>query len=116
MSEATHNHGDVLDLIFTDVPDTVEVCVNDSIGTLDHNALALRIKINQPVFPVVTDRVVYLKNRVEWTVIRKDVLEIPWRTIYNAVCSVTALNSVLDGIIVRKLLTRTIKVSTQSKP
>ena len=87
--------------------------MNDSVGTSDHNALALRVKINQPVFPVVTDRVVYLKNRVDWTVIRKDVLDIPWRTIYNYVCPVAALNSVMDEIIVRQVPTRTIKVHTQ---
>ena len=34
--------------------DTVEVRMNDSIGTLDHNALALRMKINQGVLPVAT--------------------------------------------------------------
>ena len=90
--------------------------MNDSIGTSDHNALALRVKINQPVYPVVTDRVVYLKNRVDWTVIRKDVLDIPWRIIYNAVCPVTALNSVLNGIIVRRVPSRTIKVRPQCKP
>ena len=34
--------------------DTVKVRMNDSIGTLDHNALALRMKINQCVLPVAT--------------------------------------------------------------
>ena len=77
VNESTHDHGNVLDLLFTDVPDAVTVNVKDRIGKSDHNALSIGIMINQPVAPVVSDRVVYLKKRVDWSSLRNDIFEIP---------------------------------------
>ena len=116
VKEQTHSRGNVLDLLFTDVPETVTVKVDDHIGNSDHSALSINIVINQPVLPVVSDRVVYLKKRVDWSSVRHDILQIPWRDVLEAACPVTALSSSLEEIIVNRVPKRTIKVRMKSKP
>ena len=64
MAEPTHESGGVLDLVFTDVPDAVDVTVCDKLGNSDHHALKLGITVTQPVQPVVSERVVYLKTEL----------------------------------------------------
>ena len=117
--EPTRVAGDgksVLDLVFTDVPDTVQVRVCAPIGNSDHATLKIGIQVTQPIQPVVSEGVVFLKNRVDWSLVRQDVMGMQWRAIYGAVCPVTALNTSLNAIIERRVPTRNIKFRSQSKP
>ena len=76
MTKPTHERGGVLDLVHTNVPDTVKVKVCAKLGNSNRYALKLGITATQHVQPVVCKRVVYLKNRVDWNLVRPDVLSI----------------------------------------
>ena len=65
VAEPTHKSGGVLDLVFTDVRDIVNVTLCDKFGNSDRHALKLGITVTQIVQLVVSDRMVYLKNRVD---------------------------------------------------
>ena len=64
----------------------------DKLGYSDHHALNLGITVRQPVQPVVGERVVYLKNRVDWNLVRRDVMNIQWNAIVDA-CEKKEINN-----------------------
>ena len=45
----THEHGGILDLLMTDVPDLIRVAVGAPIGNSDHSSLSSVISIAQAV-------------------------------------------------------------------
>ena len=49
VTELTHIDGAVLDLVLTDVPDISGILVGSPVGTSDHSAVIIDIKLEQPI-------------------------------------------------------------------
>ena len=72
------------------------------------------ITVTQPVQPVVSERVVYLKNRVDCNLVKWDIKNIQWGDIVSAQCPVSALHSHIIDNIKEHVPERLLKVRTQS--
>ena len=115
IGEPTHRLGNCLDLLFTDVPAVVNSVVQPPLGTSDHSGLSFKLKLTHDIPNLVFNRKVYLKSRIDWDSVCNDVINISWRTIYNASSPIDELNSVLDAILSRRVPTRIIKRRMRDK-
>ena len=59
--------------MLTDVPDVVRLQVDSPVGTLDHSAIFIDVVLEQPIHHSVYRQEVYLKNSVDWELVRGDV-------------------------------------------
>ena len=98
---ATHRSGNCLDLLLTDVGGIVEVQSNAPIGSSDHHSLACKIQLDFPIPDFTITREVFIKSRINWDGIERAFSSIVWSDIYNAPCSITALNLILTDLINR---------------
>ena len=116
VSGPTHVAGGTLDLVLTDVPDLVSVDVGSPIGSSDHSALQVKLSLNQTPSHTVVEREVFLKNSVNWDLVRGDVLGMDWRYILGSDCPASSLNRVLSGIVVARVPTRTLRINSKNRP
>ena len=84
ITEPTHIDGGVLDLVLTDVPDVVVVRVGSPVGILDHSAVFIDVVLEQPIPHLVCRHEVYLKNSVDWKLVRGDVKGLNWNGIIRS--------------------------------
>ena len=72
----THRSGNILDLIFTDVPGVVSSNVGAPIGTSDHTFISATINTEQHVPQVTSSRKIYLKSQGNWRGIKNELLQL----------------------------------------
>ena len=78
----TRARGGTLDLLMTDVPDSVYVAVVAPIANSDHSSLSAVISMAQAVPNLCVSRKVLLKHQVNWDTVCGAIRELPWRSIW----------------------------------
>ena len=73
ITEPTHIDGRVLDLVRADVYNVVEVQVGSTVRTSDPSAVFIDVFREQPNPHLVCRQEVYLKNSMNWELVRGDV-------------------------------------------
>ncbi|KAI3381869.1 hypothetical protein SNEBB_010891 [Seison nebaliae] len=105
-----------LDLVFTDVPDIVDVKVKLPIGGSDHHTLSVSLTLRQSAAATEFRKEIYLKNRVNWDYVHSDVESLPWRTIIHCEDPINSLNTNMLSIIKRRVPVRTLTLKSSDKP
>ena len=82
VTEPTHIDGEVPDLVLTDVPDVVGVRVGLPVGTSHHSAVIMAVPL------LVYRQEFYLKNSVDWELVREDAKGLNWNEIIRCPCPV----------------------------
>ena len=77
-----HARGGTLDLLMTDVPDSVRAAVVAPIGNSGHSSLSAVISIAQAVRNLCVSRKVFLKHQVNWNTVCGAIRELHWRNIW----------------------------------
>ena len=111
----THNSGNCLDIVLTNMPGVVEASVLAPIGTSDHNAIHCKICLEFTIPDITISRQVYLKSRVNWDNVCMDVDRIHWNTIFKSNDPVLALNTCLLEILHRRVPSKIIKSRIKDK-
>ncbi len=60
----SHLAGNRLDLVLTDVPDTVKVTTLAPLGTSDHSAISIQLSLRQNIPAYTVTKEVFLKGHV----------------------------------------------------
>ena len=90
----------MLELVLTDVPDVVEIRFGLPVVTSDHNSFVyVDVVLGQPIPHFVCRQVVYLKNSVDWKLVRGDVTCLNWNGILRFPCPASALNEALFRVL-----------------
>ena len=112
----THRAGNCLDLVLTNVPALVNIDVLCPVGTSDHSCLSLTLKLSQsvPSFHIVKE--VFLKGRVNWDRIRRDVANLDWKMVLGGAQPIMALNDALRVILRRHVPVVKLKIRSSDKP
>ena len=116
VQQPTHTGGNQLDLVMTDVPDIVNVSVGTPIGTSDHCFLSARVKVSQSVPAYDVRRTVFRKSAVDWSLVRDDVDNLSWSTIFRSSDPVSSLNESISDIIARRVPTCVISYRSRDAP
>ena len=116
ISEPTHQGGNVLDLVFTDVPDVVTASVGTPIGRSDHSYLSLRVEVARRIPDIVVSQKVYLKSRVNWEAVSSELSNVCWSQIYRDEAPASRLTEVLVDIMERRVPSRTLRRRLRDKP
>ena len=98
VTEPTQIDGGVLDLVLADVSD-VGVRVGSPVGAQDHSTAFVNVVLEQPIPRVVSRQVVYLRNSVEWELMRGDVNGRSWNRIIRSPCLASLLNETLLRVV-----------------
>jgi hypothetical protein len=112
----THEAGNCLDLVMTDVPDVVNASVGTPLGTSDHCYLRLAVEVSQALPFHDVSRVVYVKSRINWDRVRAEVSALPWGQIYCAADPVSSLNDGISGVIRRCVPTAVMRFRSGDTP
>ena len=115
VSGPTHNSGNHLDLLLSDVPDVVEVSISPPIGKSDHSAISFDLITNFKVPKFTMSRRIYLKSRANWNNIACDLRNVSWSDIFKSDSPDVALNDALMHIITRRIPSKIIKKRSQDK-
>ena len=99
VTEPTHIDGKVLDLVLTDVPDIVGVRVGSTVGTSDHIAIFIDVVLDQAIPHLACRQEVYLKNSVNWELVRVYMKVLNWNGIIRFPCLVSLFNDALLRVI-----------------
>ena len=113
---STHNHGNCLDLVMTEVPDVVKVAVGTPLGGSDHSFVGVKLLVNQVVHEHVVRRTVLLKGRANWDRIRSDMSALPWSDIIRSVDPVETLDGAVGDIISRRVTKVTLTIRSKDDP
>ena len=116
VNSPTHQSGNCLDLLLTNVPGVVRVKVDPPIGRSDHCILACQISVGANIPNITISRHVFFKSKANWDNIRDDLLNLQWRNVFNAPCPVSSLNVALLDIISRRIPSKVIKNKINDKP
>ena len=116
ISEPTHQSGNRLDLVLTDVSGIVACGVGSPIGSSDHSLIKINVELDQVVPDVRFTRKVYLKSRADWNGIRTDLTELNWSGIYRSQNVIECLNNHLDTIMERRIPSKILKFRLKDKP
>ena len=111
----THNSGNRLDLLLSDVPDVVEVKISPPIGKSDHSAISFDLLTNFNVPKFTVSRRIYLKSRANWNNIARDLMDVSWNDIFKSDEPEVALNDTLMNIVSRRIPSKVIKKRSQDK-
>ena len=102
-------------MVLTNDPDIVGVWVDPSDGSSDHSAVLVDFGLEQPIPHLVCRQEVYLKNSVDWELVRKDVKSLHWNGIIKSPCPVSLLNKALLRVSKDRVPKRTIVARTGDK-
>ena len=91
--------GGVLDLVLTDVHNLVEVRIGSPIGTTGHGAIFLDVILEQSISHLLCRQKVYLKNSVDWELLRGDVKGLNWNNIIRSPWPTSTSNKALLCVI-----------------
>ena len=86
-------------MVLTDAHDFLGVRVGSPIGTSDHSILFIDVVLQQPIPNLVCRQEVYLKNSVDWELVRGDVKDLDWIEIIRSPWPVSSLNEVLLRVL-----------------
>ena len=75
----------------------------------------MNIVLEQPILHMVCREDAYLKNSVEWELVRGDVKGLSWNEIIMSSCPLSTLNEALLRAICNRVHKRTIGVRTENK-
>ena len=84
MAWPTHIERGDLDLLLTYVPGVVEVRAGSPVGASDRIAVFTDVVLEQYCPPLVCRQDVYLKNSVNWELVREDVKGLNWNKIIRS--------------------------------
>ena len=116
ISEPTHQSGNRLDLVFTDVSGIVTCGVGSPIGSSDHSLIKINVELDQVVPNISFSRKVYLKSRANWNGVLNDLSEIHWSNIYRSPNFIERLNDNLGTVIDRRIPSKVLKFRIKDKP
>ncbi len=111
----TYEAGNCLDLVFTDVPDIVRVDVTAPLDSSDHSCISLQVNHKRCVVAHIIIREVFLKNKVNWSVVRDEIAKIILSLLFHNDDPVVVLNDSLKDIISRKVPLKCIKYRSNDK-
>ncbi len=111
----THLAGNRLDLVFTDVPETVKVTTMAPLGTSDHSAISIQLNLRQNIPAYTVTKEVFLKGRVNWSSVREDVSRIRLGPVLSNPDPVSALNEELKRIISRRVPVKKVCLRSNDK-
>ena len=112
---STHRSGNILDLIFTDVPGVVSSNVGAPIGTSDHSYVSATIQTEQTVPQLSFTRKVYLKSQGNWGGVKNDISDLNWPRLYQLEDAIEPLNTAIVEIIDRHIPFRNITFRNKDK-
>ena len=105
-----------LDLVMTNVPDTVTVAVRAPIGGSDHSHLDVRIAVEQATPQFTVRKKIFLKHRTNWDRVRTAMAHLPWPRILSSPDPVQELNIGITQVISRFVPTKTLCFRSNDKP
>ena len=111
----THRSGNILDLIFTDVPGVVSGNVGVPIGTSDHTFVSATVKTEQVIPEVVTSRKIYLKSQGNWRGVENDLSNLNWPHFYRLDDAIEPLSAAIEEIIDRHIPSRIVTFRNKDK-
>ena len=115
IDEATHNSGNCLDLLLSDVPGIVDSMVKPPLGNSDHCLLAFKLKMLFKIPDVRFSRKVYLKGRANWAGVVNDVENLDWHNVFQSPNMIDSLNSALVGILNNRIPSKIIRSRLKDK-
>ena len=101
--------GNMLDLHLTDVPGVVKTLVKPPLGNSDHRAISFDPELWSSVPIVQFSRLIYLKNRVDWTAVNRYLDGIQKSGRYRSDNPIEMLNDAHISTIRRRVPTKVIK-------
>ena len=112
------SHIDVgmLDLVLTNISDSVAVWFRSPVGSPDYSAIFIVAVLEQPAPHQVCRQEVNLKQSVNWELVRREVKSLNWNGIIRPSCPVSSLNEALLRVIMDRVSKRTIVVLIGDKP
>ena len=110
-----HIEGGVLDLVLTDVHDIVGIWVDPPVGTSDNSAVLMNVVLEQPIPHEMCRQEVYLKNSVDWELVRGVVMSLIWRGAIRCPCPVSSLNGALIHVLKDRVPKPTLVVRSGNK-
>ena len=113
--ESTHIDGGVFDSVLTDVHGLLEIRVGSPVVISDHSAIFIDIGLEQSIPHLVCRQEVYLKNSVDWELVKGDVNDLNWNEIIRFPCPLLTLNEDLLRVIRNRVPKRMIVVGTGTK-
>ena len=114
--EPTHQSGNCLDLVFTDVSGIVTCGVGSPVGSSDHSLIKINVELDQVVPDISFSKKVYLKSRADWTGICNDLIALHWSDIYRSQNVIECLNDQLGSIIERRIPSKILRFRIKDKP
>ena len=69
VDKPTHNLGNTLDLLLTDVPGIVDATVSQTVGTSDHNSILANITTDFPVPNYSNSFKILIKSSINWDLV-----------------------------------------------
>ena len=112
----THARGGTLDLLMTDVPDSLRVAIVAPMGYWDHSSLSAIISMAQAVPNLCVSRKVFLKHQVTWNTVCGAIQDLPCRNIWIADNPVEVLNEHLSVPVGGYVPTKVICVRHKDEP
>ena len=100
----THIGGNTLDLVITDVPDTVDVVVVTPLGTSDHCFVSCLFCVKQSLLNYNVRSTVFLKHRINWVSVRSAVRSFTLSAILKSADLLVALIDLLVRSLVGMFL------------
>ena len=97
--EPTHIDEGVLNLVLTGVPGVVGVHVGSTIRTSDHSIVFIEVVLEQSIPHLVCRQKVFLKNSVDWEMIRRHVKGLNCNRILRFLCPVSLRNEALFCVL-----------------
>ncbi|MEL7520149.1 MAG: reverse transcriptase family protein, partial [Cyanobacteria bacterium J06553_1] len=116
INEPTHKDGNILDLVFTDIPGIVEAKVSEFVGSSDHCSLSINVSVNQRIPRSTIEKRIWLKSRANWEAIDQDYAALNISDAIKDQSPVSKLNEMMRSISERHIPQRVIKIRTSDKP
>ena len=79
--------------------------IKPPLGNSDHCVISFDLELRSSVPNVQFSRLVYLKNRTDWTAVNHDLAGIQWSGIYRSDNPIDKLNDTFVSIIRRRIPT-----------
>ena len=99
-----HIGGGIFDLVLKGVPDVAEVWVGSPVRRSDHIVIFIGVVLEQPKPHLVCRQAVFLKNSVNWQLVRENVKSLNWNEILSFPCPLLSLNGALLRVIRNRVL------------
>ena len=102
-------------MILTEFPDLAGVLVGSPVGTSDHSTMIIDVVRDQSIPPLLCMQEVYLKNSVDWRLVRRDGKGLNWNMFIRSSCPTSPLFEALLSVIRDRISKLTVAVRTSDK-